>query len=76
MTRTGDYVEKLANNIEDKLDMTSDDIRKMDRKTFKNLLKNAYFSQKYYKEGTEREEPTKRQLDVLELHYKKEIKNK
>lgn len=75
MARTGDYVQKLANNIEDKLNLNRSDIKKMSRSEFKSLLKNAYFSQKrYIKAGYQ--EPTDRQLDVLDLHYGRPIKIK
>jgi len=75
MRRTGDYVEKLANNIEQKLNMTSKELSEMSRTEFKNLLKNAYFSQKKYIRAGYRE-PTDKQLDVLDLHYGRPIKIK
>lgn len=66
------YVEKLANNIEQKLDMTSSEIQNLSRSEFKSLLKHGYFSQKFYR-GKRSTEPTIRQLDVLELHYGKPV---
>lgn len=73
MVQRGDYVEKLANNIEQKLNLSRSDIKEMDREEFRNLLKNAYFSGKAYTKETRRE-PTDRQMDVLDLHYGKEVK--
>ena len=67
-----DYVTKLANNIEQKLDMSSSEIKKLSRYEFKNLLKHGYFSQKFYK-GKRSTEPTNRQMDVLDLHYGKSV---
>ena len=67
-----DYVEKLANNIEQKLDMSSAEIKKLSRSEFKHLLRHGYFAQKVYT-TKRRVEPTERQMDVLELHYGKPI---
>lgn len=69
--RSGDYVEKLANDIETKLNMNDDDIRKLTNKEFKDLLKNGYFSRKKYKYG--QTEPTNDQMSVLNLYYGKEV---
>jgi len=67
MPRQKDYVEKLANNIEQKLDMDSGEISDLSRGEFGDLLRNGYFAQKLY--ANRQTEPTTRQLDVLSLHY-------
>jgi len=69
--RTDDYVEKLANSIEEKLDMTSDEIAQMKTSEFRNLLKHGYFVRKKYEDA--QSEPTQKQMDVLSLHYKGKI---
>jgi len=65
------YVAKLANNIEDTLNVTSKEIREMSNKEFRTLLKHGYFSRKKYKYA--QLEPTDKQMDVLNLHYGKAI---
>lgn len=75
MRRQGDYVEKLANNIEDKLNMNKREIQELSRSEFKNLLKNVYFAGKRYT-SEYRREPTDKQMDVLDLHYGKYIQRK
>lgn len=71
--RDTDYVQKLANNIEKKLNMNSNEIKKLSRSEFKSLLKNGYFSQKVYINPRYRE-PTDKQLDVLDLHYGRPVR--
>jgi hypothetical protein len=70
--RKGNYVEKLANNIEKKLNMNSDDIKALSRPEFKRLLRNGYFTEKRY--HGRQTEPTEKQMDVLELHYGRPIR--
>lgn len=65
--RNEDYVEKLANDIEDKLNMDSEEIKQLSDKEFKNLLKHGYFSRKKY--VGYQTEPQQTQIDVLNLHY-------
>ncbi len=69
----GDYVERWANDIEQKLKMNEDDIKNLSHEDFRNLLKNAYFSKKRYRKEY-RKEPTDLQMDVLDLHYGRPIK--
>jgi len=72
--RYKDYVEKLANNIEQKLNMTSSQISNLTDSEFRLLLQHGYFSKKKYSNDIQTE-PTQRQLNVLNLHYgRKEAK--
>ncbi len=64
-----DYVEKLANNIEQVLDMSRSEIQELSDTDFRNLLRHGYFVKKPYKDR--QTEPTDRQMDVLNLYYGK-----
>ncbi|MFX0132525.1 MAG: hypothetical protein ACFFDN_02645 [Candidatus Hodarchaeota archaeon] len=71
--RSGDYIERWANNIEDTLDMSSKQIKNLTQSDFKNLLKNVYFAKKRYRKEYRRE-PTELQMDVLDLHYGRPVR--
>ena len=71
MARIDNYVQALANNIEQKLNMSDSQIRNLDDHDFKMLLKHGYFSQKKYKYA--QSEPSSLQMDVLNLHYGRKI---
>ena len=62
-----DYVQKLANNIEYRLNLGSSDIRNMTRDEFRRTLARGYFSTKSYKYN--QSEPTDLQIDTLGLYY-------
>ena len=72
MPRNEDSGKRLANAIEQKLNLSRSDIKEMSNSEFRDLLRNGFFADKNYKEGTKRKEPTQRQMDVLNLHYGKE----
>jgi len=63
-----DYVEKLANNIEDKINMNDKEISNLSSEEFRSILKHKYFRQKKYTEGFGNE-PTRKQMDVLNDYY-------
>jgi len=71
MALRSNYVEKLANNIEQKLNMSASEIKQLSNSEFRNLLRNGYFSEKRYTHKAR--EPTDRQMDVLNLHYGKPV---
>jgi hypothetical protein len=62
-----DYVKKLANNIEKKLNMNSDDIKALSRTEFKRLLRNGYFTEKRY-HGSQTEHPFVFQFVLFVYH--------
>ena len=62
-----DYVEKLANNIEDKINMNDKEISNLSSEEFRSILKHKYFRQKEY--TRKQTEPTDRQMDVLNDYY-------
>jgi len=72
LVRQGDYVEKLANAIENKLNMSSEEIQKLSNSEFRDLLRHGFFSAKPYSDR--QTEPTRKQLNVLNLHYNRQQK--
>ena len=71
MMKDDNYVERLANNIESTLDMSSSQMEGLTRNDLRTLLKDGYFNRKKYTYA--QTEPSENQLDVLQMHYRKEV---
>jgi len=67
MRMSGDYVQRLANDIEYRLNLGKSEIRNMTRDDFRRTLARGYFAKKRYKFN--QSEPSSLQIDTLGLYY-------